>query len=130
VGNFSKIEISFSGDYSKFEPIVNFYAYDLKGKGLTIQTEEGAKDAEWTKSYEDAPFSSVSAEINDYFIAFNANVFMYNFNNETGSVTITGKVYYDGKLYRTDTQDVTFEEDKEGVVYSYTPADGFINHVD
>ena len=126
----TKIEVSFSGDYSKFVPIVSFYAFDMVGKGMTLQTAEGTKETSWTKSYEDAPFSSVAAEVNDYFSNFNAAILMVNYNNETGHITITGKVYYDGKLYRTDTQEVEFEAGKQGVAYTYTPRDGFVISLD
>lgn len=44
----TKIEVSFSGDYGKFSPVVSFYAYDLQGSGLSMQTPDGTKNTEWT----------------------------------------------------------------------------------
>jgi hypothetical protein len=126
----TKIEVSFSGDYGKFSPVVSFYAYDLQGSGLSMQTPDGTKNTEWTKSYEDTPFSTASAEIHDYFSNFNVAILFTNPASIEGEVTITGKVYYDDKLYRSDSQKVVFNSGKQGVVYTYSPKSGFVASLD
>lgn len=123
----TKIEVTFSGDYPKFSPTVGFYAFGLNGKGLKMQTSDGEKDSDWTKLYDNEPFSSVTAEINDYFSTFNVSIFLLNSEDTYGSVTITGKVFYDGKLDRTDIQQVDFKPGMTGAVYSYNPITGFTN---
>lgn len=125
----TKIEVSFSGDYSKFSPSIGFYAFDFNGKGLKMQTSDGEKDMSWSKLYDDAPYNTASAEINDYFSTFNASIILTNAENTKGNVTITGKVFYDGKLYRSDIQQVEIKQGMTGAAYSYNPSTGFTNQM-
>lgn len=123
----TKIEVTFFGDYARFSPSIDFYAFGLNGKGLTMKTSDGEIDTNWNKLYDDAPFNSVTAEINDYFSTFKASIVLLNYENQDGSVTVTGKIYHDGKLYRSDIQQIEFKEGVTAAVYTYDPNTGFTN---
>ena len=123
----TRIEVSFSGDYSMFSPTTGFYAFGLNGKGLKMQTSDGEKETNWNRMYDDAPYNTVSAEINDYFSTFNVSIVMMNYDNTEGSVAITGKVFHDGKLHRADVQQIEFKPGMTAAVYTYDQNTGFTN---
>ena len=66
-----KMELSLSGDYAKFNPVLEFHVWDLKGKGMTMHTSTGQDvNMIWKQVYENTPFSHASAQINVAYSSF------------------------------------------------------------
>lgn len=101
-----RMELSFSGDYAKFNPFVSFHAWDLKGKDMDIHTSTG-KDVNmmWDMMYEDSPFSTAAAQ--------------------DGQVSVQAKVYKDEKVIRHHTLDIDVLPTDGNISISYSPEEGF-----
>lgn len=121
-----RMELSFSGDYAKFNPFVSFHAWDLKGKDMDIHTSTG-KDVNmmWDMMYEDSPFSTAAAQIKGSYSAFNATLILSNADAQDGQVSVQAKVYKDEKVIRHHTLDIDVLPTDGNISISYSPEEGF-----
>ncbi|MGP1437179.1 MAG: beta-barrel fold lipoprotein [Phocaeicola sp.] len=121
-----RMELSLSGDYARFNPIVSFHAWDLKGKGMDIRTSTG-KDVNmmWDIMYEDSPFSTAAAQIKGSYSAFYATLILSNADAQDGKVSVQATVYKDEKVIRHPTLDIDIMPTDGNISIGYSPEEGF-----
>jgi hypothetical protein len=121
-----KMELSLSGDYAKYNPYLAFHAWDLKGKGMTMQTSTGQDvDMIWEQIYDNTPFTYGSVQIKGSYSSFSATLILSNSLGEAGTVSVHAKVYKDDAVIRDQTLDVDVKATEGTVSISYIPEEGF-----
>ena len=121
-----KMELSLSGDYAKFNPVLEFYVWDLKGKGMTMHTSTGQDvNMIWKQVYENTPFSYASAQIKGAYSSFSAALVLTNSMEESGEVSVHAKVFKDDKLIRNETLNISIKATDNIVSVSFIPENGF-----
>ncbi len=121
-----KMELSFSGDYAKFNPVLEFHVWDLKGKGMTMHTSTGQDvNMIWKQVYENTPFSYASAQIKGAYSSFSAALVLTNSMEESGEVSVHAKVFKDDKLIRNETLNISIKPTDNIVSVSFIPENGF-----
>ena len=121
-----KMELSLSGDYAKFNPVLEFYVWDLKGKGMTMHTSTGQDvNMIWKQVYENTPFSHASAQIKGAYSSFSAALVLTNSMEESGEVSVHAKVFKDDKLIRNETLNISIKATDNIVSVSFIPENGF-----
>ena len=121
-----KMELSLSGDYAKFNPVLEFHVWDLKGKGMTMHTSTGQDvNMIWKQVYENTPFSHASAQIKGAYSSFSAALVLTNSMEESGEVSVHAKVFKDDKLIRNETLNISIKATDNIVSVSFIPENGF-----
>lgn len=121
-----KMELSLSGDYAKFNPVLEFHVWDLKGKGMTMHTSTGQDvNMIWKQVYENTPFSYASAQIKGAYSSFSAALVLTNSMEESGEVSVHAKVFKDDKLIRNETLNISIKPTDNIVSVSFIPENGF-----
>ena len=121
-----KMELSLSGDYAKFNPVLEFHVWDLKGKGMTMHTSTGQDvNMIWKQVYENTPFSYASAQIKGAYSSFSAALVLTNSMEESGEVSVYAKVFKDDKLIRNETLNISIKSTDNIVSVSFIPENGF-----
>ena len=121
-----KMELSLSGDYAKFNPVLEFHVWDLKGKGMTMHTSTGQDvNMIWKQVYENTPFSHASAQIKGAYSSFSAALVLTNSMEESGEVSVHAKVFKDEKLIRNETLNISIKVTDNIVSVSFIPENGF-----
>ncbi len=121
-----KMELSLSGDYAKFNPVLEFHVWDLKGKGMTMHTSTGQDvNMIWKQVYENTPFSYASAQIKGAYSSFSAALVLTNSMEESGEVSVHAKVFKDDKLIRNETLNISIKATDNIVSVSFIPENGF-----
>lgn len=121
-----RMELSFSGDYAKFNPFVSFHAWDLKGKGMDMHTSTG-KDVNmmWDMMFENSPFSTAAAQIKGSYSVFNATLILSNADAQDGKVGVRARVYKDEKVIRDQMLDINVTQNDGNISYSFSLKEGF-----
>lgn len=121
-----KMELSLSGDYAKFNPVLEFHVWDLKGKGMTMHTSTGQDvNMIWKQVYENTPFSYASAQIKGAYSSFSAALVLTNSMEESGEVSVHAKVFKDDKLIRNENLNISIKPTDNIVSVSFIPENGF-----
>lgn len=121
-----RMELSLSGDYAKFNPVLEFHAWDLKGKGMTMHTSTGQDvNMIWEQVYENIPFSYASVQIKGAYSSFSAALVLTNSMEESGEVSVHAKVFKDDRLIRNETLDISIKPTDNIVSVSFIPENGF-----
>ena len=121
-----KMELSLSGNYAKFNPVLEFHVWDLKGKGMTMHTSTGQDvNMIWKQVYENTPFSHASAQIKGAYSSFSAALVLTNSMEESGEVSVHAKVFKDDKLIRNETLNISIKATDNIVSVSFIPENGF-----
>lgn len=121
-----KMELSLSGDYAKFNPVLEFHVWDLKGKGMTMHTSTGQDvNMIWKQVYENTPFSYASAQIKGAYSSFSAALVLTNSMEESGEVSVYAKVFKDDKLIRNESLNISIKSTDNIVSVSFIPENGF-----
>lgn len=121
-----KMELSLSGDYAKFNPVLEFHVWDLKGKGMTMHTSTGQDvNMIWKQVYENTPFSYASAQIKGAYSSFSAALVLTNSMEESGEVSVHAKVFKDDKLIRNENLSISIKPTNNIVSVSFIPENGF-----
>lgn len=121
-----KMELSLSDDYAKFNPVLEFHVWDLKGKGMTMHTSTGQDvNMIWKQVYENTPFSHASAQIKGAYSSFSAALVLTNSMEESGEVSVHAKVFKDDKLIRNETLNISIKPTDNIVSVSFIPENGF-----
>lgn len=122
----STIEISFSGDYAMFSPVVTFTSLDTKGCEKNMLTpDDGESEFNFRKAYSEKAFSSTYAVVSGKYSTFLANVSFDNIGCTNGVVTVVGRFIKDGKVVKTQTMKVNMSSDKEIAAYTFNESNGF-----
>lgn len=121
-----KMELSLSGDYAKFNPVLEFHAWDLKGKGMTMHTSTGHDVSMiWGLIYENTPFSYASAQIKGAYSSFSAALVLTNLMEESGEISVHAKVFKDDKVIRDETLNISIKATDNVVSIAFIPENGF-----
>ena len=121
-----KMELSLSGDYAKFNPVLEFHVWDLKGKGMTMHTSTGQDvNMIWKQVYENTPFSYASAQIKGAYSSFSAALVLTNSMEESGEVSVHAKVFKDDKLIRNENLNISIKPTDNIVSVCFIPENGF-----
>ena len=121
-----KMELSLSGNYAKFNPVLEFPVWDLKGKVMTMHTSTGQDvNMIWKQVYENTPFSHASAQIKGAYSSFSAALVLTNSMEESGEVSVHAKVFKDDKLIRNETLNISIKATDNIVSVSFIPENGF-----
>lgn len=121
-----KMELSLSDDYAKFNPVLEFHVWDLKGKGMTMHTSTGQDvNMIWKQVYENTLFSHASAQIKGAYSSFSAALVLTNSMEESGEVSVHAKVFKDDKLIRNETLNISIKPTDNIVSVSFIPENGF-----
>lgn len=109
------IEVSLSGDYEHFKPSVQFEALEASGNAVLLEGDDGKSAHGFLyKHYEDEPFNVTSAVAKGNYRFFSAAVFFLNVHGIDGKITVAGRIYRKGKLYKSYTQTVTISKTNTG----------------
>lgn len=123
-----RLEITISGDYSKFNYSLMFLAYSQDGKAADMKTSQGnTVSTYWDIVSTVTPFTYAYAEVDGKGKSIDGTVTFSNPSGNDGTVTVTARVSDGNKVIREQSRDIHITSDMDGASIVFSPESGFSN---